>query len=47
MAKTIAMITESREYAGEQVDGIDGVAFEPGEYYLTLARWSDHPAMAA
>ena len=43
MAKTIAMITESGEYAGEQVDGIDGVAFEPGEYYLTLARWSDHP----
>jgi FAD/FMN-containing dehydrogenase len=43
LAKTIAMITETREYAGEQVDGIDGVAFEPGEYYLTLARWSDHP----
>jgi FAD/FMN-containing dehydrogenase len=43
MAKTIAMITESGEYAGEQVDGIDGVAFEPGESYLTLARWSDHP----
>ena len=41
LAKTIAMITETREYAGEQVDGIDGVAFEPGEYYLTLARWSD------
>ncbi len=43
LAKTIAMITETGEYAGEQVDGIDGVAFEPGEYYLTLARWSDYP----
>jgi FAD/FMN-containing dehydrogenase len=41
LAKTIAMITDTGEYAGEQVDGIDGVAFEPGEYYLTLARWSD------
>ena len=47
LAKTIAMITETREYAGEQVDGIDGVAFEPGEYYLTLARWSDHPGGGA
>ena len=47
LAKTIAMITETREYAGEQVDGIDGVAFEPGEYYLTLARWSDHPGRGA
>jgi FAD/FMN-containing dehydrogenase len=23
------------------VDALDGVAFEPGEYYLTLARWED------
>jgi FAD/FMN-containing dehydrogenase len=41
LAKTIAMITETREYGGEQVDGLDGVAFEPGEYYLTLATWGD------
>src|SRR3954453_21696611 len=47
LAKTVAMITESRDYAGERVDGIDGVAFEPGEYYLTLARWSDHPDAGA
>ena len=47
MAKTIAMITETGEYDGERVDGIDGVAFEPGEYYLTLARWSDHPGGGA
>ena len=47
LAKTIAMITEAGEYAGERVDGIDGVAFEPGEYYLTLARWTDHPGGGA
>jgi FAD/FMN-containing dehydrogenase len=43
LAKTIALIVDTHEYAGEPVDGIDGVAFEPGEYYLTLARWSDYP----
>ena len=41
------MITEAGEYGGERVDGVDGVAFEPGEYYLTLARWSDHPGGGA
>ena len=35
----IAEITTTREWAGERVDGMDGVAFAPGEYYLTLARW--------
>ena len=39
LAKTIAEITESGEYDGQRVDGLDGVAFEPGEAYLTLARW--------
>ncbi len=37
----IATITETRTWHGEPVDGLDGVAFEPGEYYLTLARWTD------
>ena len=41
LAKTIEEITRTREYDGEPVDGLDGVAFAPGEYYLTLARWSD------
>ncbi|HCB03065.1 MAG TPA: FAD-binding oxidoreductase [Nocardioides sp.] len=41
LSKTIAEIVETREYDGVQVDGLDGVAFEPDEYYLTLARWSD------
>ncbi|HET6938747.1 MAG TPA: FAD-binding oxidoreductase [Nocardioides sp.] len=39
LAKTVAEIADAREYDGLQVDGLDGVAFQPGEYYLTLARW--------
>ena len=39
LAKTVERIVETREHDGLQVDGLDGVAFEPGEYYLTLARW--------
>jgi FAD/FMN-containing dehydrogenase len=41
LAKSIAEIVTSGEHDGERVDGLDGVAFEPGDYYLTLARWSD------
>ncbi|MCA1983887.1 FAD-binding oxidoreductase [Nocardioides nematodiphilus] len=41
MAKTISAIVESRTYDDQQVDGLDGVAFAPGEYYLTLARFTD------
>ena len=43
MAKTISAIVESRTYDDQQVDGLDGVAFAPGEYYLTLARFTDEP----
>jgi FAD/FMN-containing dehydrogenase len=43
LAKAIAEIVENGEWHGERVDGLDGVAFEPGEAYLTLARWSDDP----
>jgi FAD/FMN-containing dehydrogenase len=39
LSKTVAEIVETRQYDGLQVDGLDGVAFQPGEYYLTLARW--------
>ncbi len=46
MAKAIAEITASGEYDGERVDGLDGVAFEPGEHYLTLARWTDGTDLA-
>ncbi len=39
LAAAISEITETREWDGVRVDGMDGVAFEPGEYYLTLAKW--------
>ncbi|MGC4109665.1 MAG: FAD-binding oxidoreductase [Nocardioides sp.] len=41
LSKTISQIMETREYDGVRVDGLDGTAFEPGEYYLTLAEWTD------
>jgi FAD/FMN-containing dehydrogenase len=41
LAKTVAEIVEARTYEGTRVDGLDGVAFGPGEYYLTLATWTD------
>lgn len=41
LAAAIEQIVESREWEGVRVDGLDGVAFEPGEYYLTLATWSE------
>ncbi|HET7682851.1 MAG TPA: FAD-binding oxidoreductase [Marmoricola sp.] len=44
LAAAVAEITEAREHDGTRVDGLDGVAFAPGEYYLTLATWTDEPA---
>lgn len=41
LAKSVQEIAESASYDGEQVDALDGVAFGPGEYYLTLARFSE------
>jgi FAD/FMN-containing dehydrogenase len=41
LSAAIEEIVESREWDGVRVDGMDGVAFEPGEYYLTLATWTD------
>jgi FAD/FMN-containing dehydrogenase len=46
LAKSIAEIVETSSYQGTRVDGLDGVAFEPGEYYLTLATWCDARAAA-
>ena len=43
LAKSIATIVETRSHEGVRVDGLDGVAFAPGEYYLTLATWTDEP----
>ena len=41
LSKTISQIMDTKEYDGVRVDGLDGTAFQPGEYYLTLATWSD------
>jgi FAD/FMN-containing dehydrogenase len=41
LAKTVAEITETGEYDGARVDGMDGVVFQPGEAYLTLATWTE------
>ena len=41
VAKTITRIMETGEYDGVRVDGLDGTAFAPGEYYLTLAEWTE------
>jgi FAD/FMN-containing dehydrogenase len=46
LAKTISQIMETREYEGVRVDGLDGTAFQPGEYYLSLATWTDRVAIA-
>lgn len=43
LAKSIAEIAESASYDGVRVDAMDGVAFAPGEYYLTLATWQEEP----
>ncbi len=47
LAKAVAEIVETREHEGQRVDGLDGVAFAPGEYYLTLARWTDEVGSAS
>ena len=41
LTKTIDLIVERGEHDGLRVDGLDGVVFEPGEAYLTLATWRD------
>ena len=41
LAKTVARVVETGEHEGRRVDGLDGVAFRPGELYLTLAGWTD------
>jgi len=46
LSKTISQIMETREYDGVRVDGLDGTAFQPGEYYLTLAEWTDQARSA-
>ncbi|MGB0100309.1 MAG: FAD-binding oxidoreductase, partial [Nocardioides sp.] len=40
LTKTMTEIADAASYDGVRVDALDGVAFGPGEYYLTLAEWS-------
>jgi FAD/FMN-containing dehydrogenase len=44
LAKTLELVVEHGEHDGVRVDGLDGVVFEPGEAYLTLATWRDAAA---
>ena len=37
----IDTVTATGQWEGQTVDAMDGTAFEPGEYYLTLAQWTD------
>ena len=46
LSAAIAQIADTGEWDGIRVDGLDGVAFEPGEYYLTLAEWVSSPSGA-
>ncbi|GAA1938001.1 FAD-binding oxidoreductase [Nocardioides marmoribigeumensis] len=43
LSAVIEQVAGSREWDGERVDGLDGVAFSPTEGVLTLARWTDEP----
>ena len=46
LAKTIEVVVEQGEHDGVRVDGLDGVVYEPGEAYLTLATWREPVAGA-
>ena len=41
LVKTMAEIVATGQYDGVRVDGLDGVAFAPGDLHLTLATWTD------
>ena len=41
LVKTVAEIEATGSFDGRRVDGLDGVAFEPGSWVLTLATWCD------
>jgi len=43
LAAAVEQVVAEREWEGQRVDGLDGVAFSPDESYLTLATWSDRP----
>jgi FAD/FMN-containing dehydrogenase len=47
LAKTVEAVVEQGQHDGVRVDGLDGVVFEPGESYLTLATWRDEAPTAS
>ncbi|HNI69964.1 MAG TPA: FAD-binding oxidoreductase [Marmoricola sp.] len=47
LARAVADICDSRTWAGIRVDGLDGVMFQPGEAYLSLATWTDEPGVVS
>ena len=46
LAKAVDGIVADRSWEGTRIDGVDGVVFEPGEAYLTLATWTHDPGGA-
>lgn len=42
-AQALADVTETHEWHGEPVHGLDATAFSPTEVYVTLARFTDEP----
>lgn len=43
LVAAIERISVENAWEGEEVDGLDGVSFGPGEHVLTLARFTDEP----
>lgn len=41
LTATVEEVVTTGEHAGQRIDAMDGVAFAPGEYYLTLASWQE------
>ncbi len=41
LPEIVSKVVATREHNGQPVDFLDGVAFSPGEVYLTLASWAD------
>jgi FAD/FMN-containing dehydrogenase len=46
LAKAVDLVVERAEWDGVPVHGLDGVVFEPGEAYLTLATWAERPGVS-
>jgi len=43
LAEAVTRVVDERSWEGERVDGLDGVAFAPGDLRLTMARWTSEP----